>query len=112
MWDNKKYIMGASCYTYDFGLTAKHAYTLIGAYTLNGERVFKMRNPWHSEKYTGPWSDNDKRWTPSLRRQVGSVVANDGIFFFPVKYFLGRFTQMSLGYYNENWQQVSYLNKG
>lgn len=39
-------------------------------------------------------------------------MANDGIFFFPVDKFLTRFTQMSLGYYNENWKQVSYLNKG
>lgn len=68
MWDQKKYIMGASCTRSQYGLTSGHAYSLIGAYELNGHKVLKMRNPWSSERYNGPWSDNDSRWTPSLRR--------------------------------------------
>ena len=43
-----------------------------------------MRNPWASEKYSGPWNDNDKRWTPELREKAGSDKANDGVFFMPV----------------------------
>lgn len=66
-WDKKKYIMAGSCYSYKYGLTSGHAYTILGAYHLNGEKVLKMRNPWASEKYHGPWSDKDQRWTPALR---------------------------------------------
>ena len=66
--DRKKYILTASCWTYDYGLTAGHAYTLLGVYNLKGETVFKMRNPWSSERYNGPWKDTDSRWTSSLRR--------------------------------------------
>ena len=39
-----------------------------------------MRNPWGSERYTGPWSDDDSRWTDALKEEVGLVEANDGIF--------------------------------
>lgn len=58
-WDRRKFIMGAGCYRKLYNLESGHAYTLLGAYELNGHRVYKMRNPWHSEIYKGPWSDND-----------------------------------------------------
>lgn len=50
-----------------YGLVAGHAYTVVGAYELKGEKVLKMHNPWSREEYTGPWRDNDTRWTPALR---------------------------------------------
>lgn len=104
--------MGAGCHSYKWGLTAQHAYTLIGAYVLNGHKVVKMRNPWSSEKYKGPWSDNDSRWTRSLRRQVNSKIANDGVFFFPFEAFQSVFTSINLAFYNDNWKQVSIKNNG
>ena len=102
-WDKRKFIMGADCDRGWGGLEHGHAYSLLGAYTLNGHRVYKMRNPWHSEIYKGPWSDNDYRWTPELRRQVGAKVANDGIFFFPAEHFLDAFAALDVAFYNEEW---------
>ena len=67
-YDKKHYIMTAGCLRRFKGLASGHAYTLLGAYNLNGEDVFKMRNPWSREKYYGPWSDKDKRWTDALRK--------------------------------------------
>ena len=61
-WDQKKYIVGGSCTASWGGLTAGHAYSLIGAYEINGVKVFKMRYPWASERYTGPWSDRSREW--------------------------------------------------
>lgn len=102
--------MSAGCYRPLYNLEPSHDYSLIGAYELDGHKVLKMRNPWHSEKYTGPWSDKDKRWTPELRKQVGSVVENDGIFFFPAEDFMKAFRSIDIGYYDENWKQVTYKN--
>lgn len=102
-WDRKGYTMTAGCYRPVAGLTSGHAYTLIGVYQLQGETVFKMRNPWSSERYAGPWSDRDKRWTPSLLRSVGHKKGNDGIFFFPAKHFRNPFKSMSVSYYDEGW---------
>jgi len=42
-----------------FGLPGAHAYTLMGTATLSdGTKLLKMRNPWGSEVYTGPYSDD------------------------------------------------------
>ena len=70
-----------------------------------------MRNPWAVDKYTGPWSDLDSRWTPDLRKQVGSVVANDGFFFFPAKHFQQVFPKMSVAYYDESYYTAYVTNK-
>lgn len=40
-----------------------------------------MRNPWASETYLGPWSDEDQKWTEDLRRQADHEKMDDGIFF-------------------------------
>lgn len=69
-----------------------------------------MRNPWGKETYTGPWGDDDKRWTPELREKVGSVKANDGIFFYPADEFMKAFRGVDVAFYNENWKQVTYKN--
>ena len=66
-WDKKKYAISAACTRRFYGLTTGHAYSVIGVYELAGEKVLKMRNPWASERYKGPWKDSDSRWTPALR---------------------------------------------
>jgi hypothetical protein len=43
---------------------------------------------------------------------VGSVVANDGIFFIPAEYIQELFSRVYLGYYNENWYHASVTNTG
>jgi hypothetical protein len=63
-----------------------------------------MRNPWSSEKYTGPWRDSDPKWTARNKRIVGGhKVANDGVFFLPMKYFRQLFRSMSVAYYDPNF---------
>lgn len=66
-WDQRNYSMSGSCHENVYGLTSGHAYTIVGAFDLNGDKVLKIRNPWGSEKYNGPWRDNDPRWTTALR---------------------------------------------
>jgi len=41
------------------GLASDHAYTLIGAYEVEGNRLVKIRNPWGSYEWKGDWSDKD-----------------------------------------------------
>lgn len=53
---------------FTFGLTSGHAYSLLDIVDLeDGPTLVKMRNPWSSEKYNGPWSDSDSRWTDAWR---------------------------------------------
>ena len=68
--DDKHYILGAGTagqgddsVKNSVGLSASHAYSILGAYELrdaNGDvkhKILQIRNPWRFETYTGPWRD-------------------------------------------------------
>ena len=78
--------MGA-CINEYASLVTGHAYTILAAIIVKKDgkdvRLYKMRNPWGTEVYDGPWNDNDtNNWTPKLRAQVGLVQdLKDGVFY-------------------------------
>jgi len=96
----------------EYGLAKSHAYTVLGAYevtTSAGAKVklVHMRNPWHMERYKGPYNDNDAIWTndAGLKSQVPYAKDNnDGKFFIPVSDFFKAFraTQI-LSLQPESW---------
>jgi hypothetical protein len=49
--------------TTPMSVACSHAYTVIDAFIYNGTKLLKMRNPWGSEQYSGPWSDGSVEWT-------------------------------------------------
>lgn len=71
--DEKNWIVVGACIKRMLGLAKAHAYTVMGALKLKDAKgkewnLLKMRNPWGSETYNGPWSDKDTvNWTPELR---------------------------------------------
>ena len=69
------------------GLVDAHAYTLIGAKTIDLEtggqvRLLQIRNPWGKKEWTGDWSDKSSKWqeNPRAAREVGLVEEDDGTF--------------------------------
>ena len=49
------------------GLAQKHAYTVLSAHEVNGVKLLRIRNPWGTEQYQGPYSDDDTaNWDQSL----------------------------------------------
>jgi hypothetical protein len=74
------------------GLVTGHAYTILGTRTLGGKQLVYVRNPWSSERYTGPYSDDDKIWTDDLVKEAGLTKKDDGKFFMPVEDFKIAFT--------------------
>ncbi len=57
-----------------YGIARGHAYSVIGTYELKDSygrvvhRLYRLRNPWgHDSYYTGPWNDDDSRWTSQYR---------------------------------------------
>ena len=60
-----------------------------------------MRNPWGNEKYAGAYSDNDSRWTSSLKAEAGMTEANDGVFFIPVPNFKRAFRSYTVLMYQD-----------
>ena len=58
------------------GLVDGHAYTFLDVQELKDSSgnvkhtIAKLRNPWGSEKYKGPFSDGDSAWTEEWKQQV------------------------------------------
>ena len=66
--DQSGYLLTAATDHVSYGLAAGHAYTLLGCYEIKDssgrtvEKLLRMRNPWATEKYNGPWNDRDTQW--------------------------------------------------
>jgi hypothetical protein len=94
--------MAAGCHNEHAGLITGHAYSILGAIKLDGgPQLFKIRNPWSRETYTGPFRDDDPAWTEAWKKQAGLVVADDGIFHIPVADFKKAFTTYAVAMYQD-----------
>ena len=89
--------MVAGCEHEHASLVTGHAYTLLGTVKLDGgPQLVKLRNPWGREEYTGPFRDDDPKWTAAWKAQAGLVVADDGIFHIPLADFKKAFTTYAI----------------
>ena len=71
-----------------YNLPGSHAYTVMGVYSLKDpsgnvvQRLYRVRNPWGTDVYNGPWSDESSQWTAAYKNQVPYAMnTNDGAFF-------------------------------
>ena len=101
--------MSAANQKSDYGLVAGHAYTVLGPRTYNGEKLVLLRNPWGSERYTGPWSDTESpsRWTDHAKSALNHTLANDGKFFMRFTDYKNIFYRSDVNYYDTNWKASS-----
>jgi len=80
-------------------IAKSHAYTLLSAVEISGTKLFKMRNPWSTERYSGPWADNSSEWdsvAADVKRLVEYSDADDGVFFMPVVTFKQNFEVLDM----------------
>ena len=73
----------------EVGLSKGHAYTVQGVVEVTDAagvttKLVRLRNPWGSEKYKGPWCDSCAEWTAETEEQAGLMRSNDGVFFIPI----------------------------
>lgn len=87
------------------GLVTGHAYSLLDIKdaTINGKKttLAKVRNPWASERYNGPWRAGDPNWTSALKKHLGETGANDGTFWMPFDNFMKYFRRIGVALYRE-----------
>lgn len=77
------------------------------------KKLYKIRNPWSAEMYSGPWSDKSSLWTEDFKKQVGFVQANDGVFFMEHSDFIKGFYQFMVVQYRDDWKnQKVHLRAG
>jgi len=109
--DKKEFLMSASCDISWNNMVRGHAFTILGAHTLMKDgavykKLIKIRNPWSSEMYTGPWSDSDTRWTADFKSQVGLVEKNDGVFFIDSADFYKAYYKFAVVHYTD-WKTTN-----
>ncbi|KAB0799224.1 hypothetical protein PPYR_07104 [Photinus pyralis] len=95
------FLMGASCGGGNMkidedeyqrrGLRPRHAYSLLDVRNVGEHRLLQLRNPWGHYVWTGDWSDDSDKWTPTLRSELIPDAAKDGTFWISfgdvLKYF-------------------------
>jgi len=65
------------------GLVEGHAYSVLHAVEVEGQRLLFLRNPWGNDKrWNGRWSDGDQAWVkhPGVRRRLRPEFRDDGAF--------------------------------
>ncbi len=77
------------------GISEKHAYSIMDAKEIKGQRLVKLRylgwpnsryhadrnirNPWGRKEWEGKWSDGSKEWTPEWMQLLNHQFGNDGV---------------------------------
>ena len=85
----------------DKGLIPFHAYTVISALSINGEKVIKLRNPHGKGEWTGDWSDKSTKWTNELKKQFKVLDVVDGTFYIPLSNFKKNFIEVAICHYKK-----------
>lgn len=75
----------------------------------NGTKLVKIRNPWGAERYKGPWSDKDSRWTQKFKEEVGWADKNDGIFYADLDTYFKHFSETWVNYKTDKMSRAAFL---
>ena len=99
----------------DNGIANGHAYTIIGVTDeVPGVRLVKLRNPWGSEKYKGPYCDDCKEWdsvSQDVKDSLQFASANDGVFYIPLEDYHAYFEETNIIFdiSDGDWSEDHYL---
>lgn len=81
---NKTFLFGCGqmggIYGQRKGIQEKHAYSIMEAREIDGQRLLKLRNPWGRTEWTGRWSDGSEEWTPEWMQKLNHKFGDDGVF--------------------------------
>nr|XP_034308923.1 calpain-8-like [Crassostrea gigas]XP_034308924.1 calpain-8-like [Crassostrea gigas]XP_034308925.1 calpain-8-like [Crassostrea gigas] len=78
-----------------YGLLGSHEYTINGAVTAKGVRLFRLRNPWGKTEWIGPYSDGSREWQ-SIQGIIEGPNKDDGEFYISLEHFLYLFTTLTI----------------
>ena len=72
-------------------IVAAHAYSILEAREIKGERLIKLRNPWGKMEWRGAWSDGSEQWTPEWMELLNHRFGDDGVFWISYKDLLKKY---------------------
>ena len=70
----------ASAYGARENIIRMHAYSIMEAREVRGNRLLKVRNPWGEGEWRGAWSDGSEQWTPEWMELLNHRFGDDGQF--------------------------------
>ncbi|KAK4989999.1 hypothetical protein LTR66_006908 [Elasticomyces elasticus] len=73
------------------GIIERHAYSIMHAVEIDGERLLKLRNPWGNTEWSGPWSDGSEQWTAEWIQKLDHTFGDDGVFWISYKDLLRNY---------------------
>eukprot|EP00450_Noctiluca_scintillans_P030617 CAMPEP_0194542008 /NCGR_PEP_ID=MMETSP0253-20130528/83263_1 /TAXON_ID=2966 /ORGANISM="Noctiluca scintillans" /LENGTH=450 /DNA_ID=CAMNT_0039388577 /DNA_START=28 /DNA_END=1381 /DNA_ORIENTATION=- len=81
------------------GLISGHAYSILTVKRVKKTfRMVKIRNPWGSGEWLGPWSDKSDMWTKhaDVKKALGFTPQNDGAFWMCWEDFLKHWSTIGV----------------
>jgi len=71
----------------------------------------KVRNPWGSANYNGPWSAKSREWLSATPGEVEALKGDskDGIFWIDFATYIENFSFTMINYSVENWASARFL---
>ncbi|KAI9785388.1 MAG: hypothetical protein M1839_000407 [Geoglossum umbratile] len=94
---NEEFLFGCTTgllsggYGYRKGIVESHAYSIMKAKEIDGQRLLLLRNPWGYVEWNGPWSDGSKEWTPEWMKKLQHRFGDDGAFWISYKDMLRKY---------------------
>jgi len=90
----------------ELGLLRNHAYGVLDIQEVDGHRLLRLRNPWGSHEWTGPWSDGSCEWTDELLAHFNFEFGDDGTFFMEYHDFCENYTHLIvLRVHGDKWHK-------
>ncbi|RNJ53192.1 hypothetical protein D7B24_002271 [Verticillium nonalfalfae] len=90
------------------GIVEMHAYSVMKAVELNGERLVHLKNPWGKGEWKGAWSDGSKEWTPEWLRQLNHTFGDDGAFWISYTDLLKKYSMFDVTrLFGPDWTSIT-----
>lgn len=86
-------------------IVSMHAYSILEAREVKGERLLRLRNPWGHTEWKGAWSDGSEQWTPEWMQLLNHKFGDDGMFWISYKDLLRKYQRFDrTRLFGPDWQ--------
>ena len=95
----------ASAYGARENIVRMHAYSIMEAREIKGNRLLKVRNPWGEGEWRGAWSDGSEQWTPEWMELLNHRFGDDGQFWISYEDLLREYSSFDrTRLFGSDWQ--------
>lgn len=90
------------------GIVELHAYSIMRAVELDGQRLVLLKNPWGKGEWKGAWSDGSKEWTADWLLKLNHRFGDDGAFWISYQDLLRKYQAFDrTRLFGPDWKVVS-----